>query len=103
MEDDTWIQNIVQRLDALRPEWVSEPGRWGVGVSWECALHGHRLVLMFKNAADGGRGTGLHLRSGTSFSTLTVVQRIDLPPCFIGWIDRGLLVAEVGPPVGPPV
>jgi len=89
------VWRAVWRLDKLDPEWVSSSTRWGLGVSWECPTHAHRLTLMFRNAADGGGGPGIHQRAGTSFSTLTVVEWIDLAPCFSGRIETGQLFSHV--------
>lgn len=87
------------RLDALHPRWVDLKPGWGHGVTWDCPLHPrHRLRAMFQVAADGypvvWTGGPLHHRLGTSFSTLTLVERLVLPPCFSGWIEAGVLVVE---------
>jgi hypothetical protein len=91
----------MMRLDGLSPEWVSPPGGWGHGVSWQCPRHAeHRLTIMFANPADGGQATWpgpYYMRIGTSFSTLTVTARLELGVCFRGWlVDGELLEGEAG-------
>lgn len=54
------------------------------------------MCVMFQNGADGtpAEWTGedaLYFRWGTSFCTLSVRERVELWPCFSGWIETGEL------------
>lgn len=83
----------LYRLDQLAPEWVAVGPSWGAGVRWLCGLHGdHALSVMFVNTLDGHPCTAdapRVWRTGSSFSTLTVVSRLQLGACFDGWLVDG--------------
>lgn len=92
-------RRMVWRLDSLQPEWVAQDGGWGHGVRWTCGRHAsHPLEVYFRNPCDGLTPTvagRLYTRIGTSFSTLTLVEDVDLDGCFIGWVVDGLFLQEV--------
>lgn len=86
-------RKTARRLDELDPHWVDHGGDWGAGVYFRCARHGnHQVWIMFANPLGGllprTRGK-LYRRLGTSFSTLSVVELLQLGVCFTGWLVDG--------------
>lgn len=89
------------RLASLSPRWVvgnyrdesnmewqpgdcgpGHPARNGMGISFECPIHGdgHRLVVCFSNPVDGGppvQEGKLWQRTGNTFDTLTLTPSVD--------------------------
>lgn len=90
-------RRVAWRLDALQPEWVTPKDGWGHGVRWTCGLHqNHQLEVHFRNPCDGETSVAawpLYTRvAGTSFSTLTLLERLEFAECFTGWIIAGELL-----------
>lgn len=91
---------MVDRLDGCQPDWVRAGKSWGAGVSWLCPVHkNHRLILMFANPCDGydalPESNGKHIRTGSSFTTLTIVQKLELGECFSGFLVDGQFLMQV--------
>ncbi len=90
---------VVARLDKLEPHWVPHGGDWGAGVRFRCMKHGnHEVWLMFSNPCGGLRakvGGRLYRRSGSSFASLSVLERLELGVCFSGWLQNGEFLEEV--------
>lgn len=89
----------IRRLGALSPDWVSPPGRMGLGLSLDCPGHGPpcKITLLFSNPVDGwrqldGDDIPLYWREGSGLESLTIVGRIDVPGHWSGFIDDGELL-----------
>jgi hypothetical protein len=89
-------------LGKLSPEWISPPGRWGVGVSFLCPVcvsEPHRIFVWFRNPTDGDAqleddgGLVLHTRDEltSGLSDLTLLEPL-LLPCWEGVIVGGSLL-----------
>jgi hypothetical protein len=93
------MTRVVWRLDELLPSWIPMGDSWGAGVRWRCGVHGnHELRLFFANPLDGLppiAGGPLVFRTGSSFATLSVVSRLDLGPCFSGFLVAGEFLEKV--------
>lgn len=83
----------------MGPEWVPWGDDWGAGVRFRCHAHeGHELRVMFQNPIGGLQAQApgrLYLRTGSSFSELSIVNELDLGVCFRGWLIDGEFLEEV--------
>lgn len=95
------------RLTELDPRWIrAGEGRTGMGVAFECPVHGGRcgmLGVWFVNPIDGGspaepsiEPTFRWQRTGDTFDTLTLTPSVDASqnkyhdtPCWHGFITNG--------------
>lgn len=94
------------RLLELEPEWVSPPGRYGLGVVFACPAHGAvcRVIIFFLNPLDNwaqlpaGR-MRLHRRDPDTrgFHDLTLEGWIHDGECWGGMIIDGRLVSTIRP------
>ena len=94
------MRRAAWQLADLDPAWVDAPCGWGHGVTFDCPRCGplHRLRVRFINPTDGStriHPEATHFRSaGTSFCTLSLVEAIQMAPCFSGWLRNGELLVE---------
>lgn len=88
-------------LDGLSPDWISPPGRFGLGLAWWCHVcDSHRCTAWFQNPLDGfpqidSGDMRLHFREpGTSgFGDITLHGAI-ATRCWTGYLSDGHLVQQ---------
>jgi hypothetical protein len=94
------MRRTAWRLDELQPEWLNLGSGWGHGVKFRCPEfgHDHYLLLCFWNPCDGSQAVWVgtaYTRSGTSFSTLTLQERVELGGCFLGMLTHGTFYPDL--------
>jgi hypothetical protein len=90
------------RLGRLNPQWISPPGRWGIGLMFDCPVcvsRPHHVFIFFRNPCDGWpqeEDDGemlLHTRDPrtSGLGDLTLVEAIELE-CWHGVLREGALL-----------